>query len=96
MGLEETEARDDSAGEGQQQFNLPIDGQRETGKSESEIVVTAIVRSRCVATPSEDVEDLARGIVNCKVHKLVKCLQLLVVTRCKSPIISNHQSKPRV
>jgi hypothetical protein len=44
MGLEETKDRNDFAGEDQQQFNLltdrPTNGQRETGKSDSEIVVT--------------------------------------------------------
>jgi hypothetical protein len=33
-----------------------------------------IVESRCVATPSEDTEDLASDIVNCKVCEFVKRL----------------------
>jgi hypothetical protein len=46
----------------------------------------SIVVSRCVATPSKDVEDLASAIVNCKMCELVKLLQLPVVTSYKSPI----------
>jgi hypothetical protein len=47
--------------------------------------VAPIVESRCVAAYNEDVEDLLRAIVNCKVCEFVKRLYLLVVTSCKNP-----------
>jgi hypothetical protein len=47
-----------------------------------------IVGSRCVAMPSDDDDDddLVRATVNCKLCELVKRLQLLLKSSCKSSI----------
>jgi hypothetical protein len=52
MDVEETEAKNDCAGEGQQQFNRPTD-QSQVGVGGWQTVLSCIVSSRYLATTRE-------------------------------------------